>query len=117
MARMGQVAMGLNQGRGNLEPLVRSLINTAGAVVGDGQGVEDLGELAAVQGSASTHANPRESGTRVRWAVTALRDMTGPQGAYLESVGIKAGMRHIQRLEKIKDDVLKADASGEGGDT
>lgn len=117
MAQMGRIAMGLNEGRGNLEPLVRSLINTAGAVVGMGGPVESLSDLAAIQGVASTHANPRESGTRVRQAVRALRDLKGPAGGYLESVGIKDGMTHLQRLDKLKDDVKKADASGQGADS
>ena len=118
MAQMGRVAYGLNEGRGNLEPLVRSLINTAGAVITDGHGpVEDLGELAAVEGVASTHANPREAGTRVRQAVRSLRDTKGKAANYFESVGIKDGMTHIQRLERLKADQERTDASGEGFDT
>jgi len=117
MAQMGRVAYGLNEGRGKLEPLVRSLINTAGAVVRMGGPVEDMGELAAIQGVASTHSNTKESGTRVRQAVRALRDMTGPAGMYMEHVGIKNGMTHMQRLEKLRGDVDKADKSGVGADT
>jgi len=117
MAQMGRVAYGLNEGRGKLEPLVRSLINTAGAVVRMGGPAEDPGELAAIQGVASTHSNSKESGTRVRQAVRALRDMTGPAGMYMEHVGIKNGMTHMQRLEKLRGDVDKADKSGVGADT
>jgi hypothetical protein len=115
MGQMGRVAYGLNEGRGNLEPLVRSLLNTAGAVVGGP--VEDLAELAAIQGVASTHANPREAGTRVRQAVRALRDTSGPAGLAMKNT-MKIGDQdtHLQRLEKVKTYLDKAEKNGKGGD-
>jgi hypothetical protein len=115
MSQMGRIAYGLNEGRGNLEPLVRSLINTAGAVVGGP--VEDLAELAAIQGVASTHANPRESGTRVRQAVRALRDTSGPAGSAMKNIAkIDDTDTHLQRLEKLKPILDEAQKKGKGGD-
>jgi hypothetical protein len=116
MTQMGRVEYGLNMGRGKLEDLTRSMINTAGAVVGQG-GIEDLGELAAIQGVASTHANPKESGTRVRQAVRALRDTQGDAKLFLtKTAGIEDGDSHIERLEKVKVQIDKAKANGKQGD-
>ncbi len=117
MAQMGRVAYGLNEGRGNLEPLVRGLINTAGSIVSQGGPVEDLGDLAAVYGAASTHANPKETGTRVQQAVRALRDTKGDAGMFLRSAGIKDDDSHVERLGKVKKRLDEAKGRGIANDT
>jgi hypothetical protein len=112
---LGRIAHGLNEGRGNLEPLVRSLINTAGAVVGGP--IEDLGELAAIQGVASTHANPRESGTRVRQAVRAMRQTSGEVGRFNQkTLKIQDADTHMQRIEKLKGWIDVGKANGKQSD-
>jgi hypothetical protein len=117
MAQMGRIVYGLNEGRGNVEPLVRGLLNTAGSVVGTGA-VEDLGEYGALYGVSSTHANPKEAGTRVRQAIRGLRDTEGSAGNFLKlNAKIKDSDTHVQRLEKIKPLIDAAKASGLSADT
>ena len=99
---MGQVAYGLNEGRGNVEPLMRTLLNTAGSVIADGGPVGSLSELAVMEGVASTHANPYATGTRLRQAMRALRTTKGDQGKWLAEHGVKDGMNHLDRLKAIK---------------
>ena len=115
-AKLDKIAWGLNQGRGNLEPLTRSLINTAGAVVGENAGFKSIEDLAAVVGVASTHANPREAGTRVRQATRALRDTEGPAKWMLRNANIKQSDTHIERLDKIAPMIAAAEKKGMGGD-
>ena len=117
-ATMGRVAYGLNEGRGHLEPLMRSLIKTAGAVAGEHNGspIWSLSELAAIQGVASTHASPDASGTKIRKAVSELRDFSGLQGDGLKRLGIKPTDSYLAALNKIRPGIMAADASGKGGD-
>ncbi len=113
---MGQVVYGLNEGRGNVEPLMRTLLTTAGSLVQDGGPMENLAELAVMEGVASTHANPYATGTRLRQAVRALRETKGPQGAWLAQQGVKDGMSHLQRLKAIKPALMTEVAKGKGLD-
>ncbi len=116
--RLGQIAYGLNEGRGNLEPLMRSLIKTAGSVVNeDGGPIPNLAELGVQIGVASTHSSPDAAGTKVRSATRTLREFQGKQGRTLEALGIKPGMSYMDSLRKIAPEVLKADKEGIGGDT
>ena len=113
---MGQVAYGLNEGRGNVEPLLRTLISTAGSVVELGGPMESLADLAVMEGVASTHANPYATGTRLKQAVRALRETKGPQGEWLKAHGVKNGMSHLDRLKAIKPALMAEVAQGKGLD-
>ena len=113
---MGQVAYGLNEGRGNVEALLRTLINTAGSVVELGGPMESLAELAVMEGVASTHANPYATGTRLKQAVRALRETKGSHGEWLKAHGVKDGMSHLDRLKAIKPALMTEVAQGKGLD-
>ena len=112
---MGQVAYGLNEGRGNLEPLMRTLLNTAGSMVADEGPMESLADLAVMEGVASTHANPYATGTRLRQAVKGLRVTTGPHGEWLKKQGADKGT-HRDRLKAIKPAIMAEVAKGKGVD-
>ena len=114
----GQINYGLNEGRGNMEPLVRTLLNTAGSVVDENGGpLESLADLAVMEGVASTHANPYATGTQLRQAVRALRKTEGAEGEWLAKQGAnKPGMRHIDRLKAVKPELMREVASGKGLD-
>jgi hypothetical protein len=63
----------LNRGDGDLTPLVKSLVNTGGGLVGEkGSAFKDYPELAAAMRVTSLNATPPIAGTRVRQATTAL---------------------------------------------
>lgn len=116
--QLGMIAHGLNEGRGNLEPLMRSLLKTAGATVEQHGGpVEDLPELAAILGVASTNATPDRAGTMIKNSINAVRKFKGPQGDTLKELGITPEMKFHQALDLIAPKILEADASGKGGDT
>lgn len=123
---LGRIAFGLNEGRGQLEPLARSLIKTAGAIVDeDGGTVEDLGDLAAILGVASANATPDRAGTQVRNAVKGLRhfklDSNGKpsddQTQALTDLGISPELGFIDALRRIVPTLRGADAGGAGADT
>jgi prefoldin subunit 5 len=70
----GQVAYGLNEGRGEIQPLMHAFLNTAGSLVDEGLGpVKSLSDLAVPFGVLSQHHGPEEAGTHVRNAFQALR--------------------------------------------
>ena len=84
---MGQMAYGLNEGRGNLEPLMRVLADTAGAIVDPkGGAVESLPELSVMLGVMSTHHKATAAGTYLKKG--------RPRVAPGNGQGWRAGRRH-----------------------
>lgn len=115
-AQLGAIAWGLNEGRGNLTPLGKSLANTAGAIVNEEGGpVRSLPELAAILGVASQNANPAAAGTRVQQAFRALNRFDGDRGRTLGMVGITGDDDLLARLEKIAPRIRAANQPGQGG--
>jgi hypothetical protein len=117
--QLGSIAHGLNEGRGNLEPLTRSLIKTAGTIVEENGGpVGSLPELAAMLGVASTNATPDRAGTMLTNAVLGMRHFKDDaQGQTLKDLGVTPKMKFRDSLNLIAPKILAADKSGEGGDT
>ena len=117
--QMGAIAHGLNEGRGNLEPLMRSLIKTAGALVEENGGpMDSLPELSAALGVASANATPDRAGTQLKNAVQGLRKFgEDVRGRTLKELDITPRDSYIEALNKIAPKVRAADEEGIGGDT
>ena len=113
--RLGRIAYGLNEGRGNLEPLMRSLANTAGALVEEGI-VEDTEQLAVLMGAMSTTHNPQASGTYLKKGVRELRQFNGPQGEGLATMGITPKDDHLAAVRKVDAQMKKDEALGKTRD-
>jgi hypothetical protein len=98
---LGRIAYGLNEGRGNLEPLMRGLTETAGALVDQEHGpVSSPEELAVLYGVMSTHKGEQASGTYLRKAVRELSDFGGKQEAGLRAMGITEKDSALQKFRK-----------------
>ena len=91
----------LNRGDGDLTPLVKSLVNTAGGTVGKGLTFQTLPELAAAISTASLNASPAVAGTRVRQAIAGLGGFDKKQGDTLRSLGISPTDDLPTRVEKL----------------
>lgn len=115
---LGGIAHGLNEGRGNLEPLMKSLIKVAGAIVTEGGGaINNLPEAAALLGVESTISNPDRAGTLLKHSVQALRHFKDDaQGGTLKHIGVKPGMSEMESLRKIAPKLIEADKLGLGAD-
>ncbi|HWE38553.1 MAG TPA: hypothetical protein VG406_18425 [Isosphaeraceae bacterium] len=115
-SQLGQIGFALNEGRGNLSPLAKSLANTAGSLVDEEGGpVKSLPELAAILGVASQNANPAAAGTRVQQAFRALNRFDGDRGQTLQGLGIGGDDDLLARLQKVAPMVRDANRPGRGG--
>ena len=97
----------MNEGRGNLTPLAKSLADTAGGLVNEGGTVKSLSDLAAILGVASQGARPRTAGTRIRQAFHGLDRFDGERGEFMAKQGIKPGDELLTRLHAIAPFVEK----------
>lgn len=108
LSQFGTIVDLLNRGDGDLSPLTKSLVNTAGGLVGGkGGAFQGLPQLAAALEVASLNAGPAAAGTRVRQAVTALGRF-GDRGKAKAEAGILTG----EDLDKF-DPKERADRIGE----
>ena len=124
--QLGAIAHGLNEGRGNLEPLAKTLLKTAGAIVDEDHGsIKSLPELAAFIGVASTASGTAASGTLARSAVGALRHFNidprtkrakDKQTQALMDMNITPDMTTQQAMNAMAPALATADASGQGAD-
>lgn len=106
------ISYGLNEGRGNVTPLAKSLLKTAGTMVEEGGKVDNLGDLSAILGVASLSASPDAAGTKVLQASRELRRFSDPKrGTALMGLGITPDDDFLTALGKIAPH-----AAGENGD-
>lgn len=101
--KLASIGYGLNEGRGDLKPLSKSLMNTAGTIVEEGGQVNDLGELAAILGVMSIGNTPDTAGHRITQASRELRRFSDPKrGKALKDAGITKDDSFMSSLEKMK---------------
>lgn len=112
MTEYGRIAYGLNEGRGNLQPLAHAMLNSMGSNVGKGKAVPDMGDYSAIFGVATTHNAPKHSGTQIDRAIAALDDEQGPAGKFNRTFGNFAGVK-IDFLSRIKRIRAMADEAKE----
>lgn len=108
--QLGAISYGLNEGRGKLDPLARSMLGAAGNAVGSGH-VKDLAELSSWVGVASTVAKSAgSSGTQYKQVSNLLNTVGGRTGQYLERVGVAGKGTDLEKLR-----ALRADLDRNGG--
>jgi hypothetical protein len=107
-----QVVDLLNDGRGNLTPLVKELMKDAAATVGPGKAFGTLQERAAAVSTSTALGAIGRSSTRINQAIAGLSGFDKEQGETLKQYGIKDTDDFRTRIEKIKPLVDEAKAKG-----
>lgn len=113
--KFGRVSAALDDGRGDMEALMMSFSNTAGAIVdqGDGAAFKSVEDMSAFLGVMSMSHQPKEAGTYLKKAVRELREFNGPHKDALEKMGITPDMDFKQSMGRVKDAI---DGSGKAPD-
>lgn len=100
---LGGLAYGLNEGRGQMTPLMRQELGAAGNAIGSNR-IKDLPELGAVIGVASTLSKSAgTSGNIYRQMSNALNRSTGQEGDFLQSIGVDKADGDIAKLKIMRD--------------
>lgn len=113
---LGQITEGLNAGRGHLEPLMRVLANTAGAIVEEnGGGIGSLNELSVMLGMMSTHHAPTQAGTYLKKATREIRQAAmnkGELGEKMRQMNVGPNDSTMEAMKKMGPTIAKAEAEG-----
>lgn len=116
---INQILEGLNLGRGKIEPLAKSFIQLAGSTVDEGMGpINNLGDLAALYGSMSTHFGPQRAATYTKIGLRELREVgDSDQAKSLAGMGIDPTLDGYEAMEKFWKEMEKKEAAGVPIDT
>ena len=101
LGRSQQIVDLLNDGRGNLTPLVKELMKDAAATTGEGKMFRTLQERAAAISTSTGLGAIGRSSTRINQAIAGLSGFDKEQGEQLELHGIKDTDDFVTRIKKI----------------
>lgn len=108
-----QIIDQLNDGRGNLTPLVKELMKGGAATVGEGNAFRSLPErAAALRVTTGIVGSPGQASTALGAAIRGLTGFTKAQGETLAGHGIRSGMDLPTMLDRIAPLLHKAQREG-----
>ena len=114
VGQIQQIIDQLNDGRGNLTPLVKELMKGGFSTVGDGNAFRSISErAAALRVTTGIVGNTGQASTALGAAIRGLTGFSKAQGETLRAYGIKSGQDLPTMLEKIAPLIENAERRGE----
>ena len=113
IGQVQQVIDQLNDGRGNLTPLVKELLKGGAATIGPGQAFRSAAERsAALSVTTGIVGAPGQTSTALGAAIRSLNGFTKAQGPTLAKYGIESGQDLVTQIERIAPLITEAQAAG-----